>query len=481
MNTRIVLLLLGVMLVAATKGFVGDAYASKEITVVDDLGRTVVVTRSDRIVSISPSCTEILYALGLGDRIIAVDRYSDYPPEAIAKQKISEAMMPDPEEVTALNPDLVVYYHWGPSDPTVEKLSRLGLTVIAVRPSSLDDIIREIKLIGNATGKSQEAAVLASSLAQRIYEIKSKTASVAVKPKVYIEFWYPPPWTFGPNTWGHQLIELAGGINAFGDAKKQWVQTTDEEVIARNPDVIISLLGTHHYASLEDIKGRLGWDVISAVAKGAVYTVDENLFIRFGPRLINGLETLAKILHPEIFGGVATFTFVLNATKLKSGVEIFNISDLMRVDILAIKSAGNGTLTVTIQETGPEVPTNRKLVGKYLAIDCSVPAGLVFTLKIHYNEDQLRTLGVSEDSLKIYVWDESERRWTATNSAVNKEEDYVEATVAHLSYFALMGEAAPALWNYPIPLWLYLTSLIVVIGVASTAAHMTRKKGESAK
>jgi len=473
---RLMALIFCVMLLAATTGFVEKAYASTEITVVDDLGRTVVVTRSDRIVSISPSCTEILYALGLGDRIIAVDVYSDYPPEAIAKQKISKACMPDPEEVTALNPDLVVYYHWGPWDPTVETLSGLGLTVIAIAPKTLDDVIRDIRLIGNATGKSQEAAALASSLAQRIDEIKSRTANVATRPKVYIEYWYPPPWTFGPNTCGHQLIELAGGINAFGDAEKEWIQTTDEEVIARNPDIIISLLGTHHYASVEDIKSRPGWDAISAVAKGAVYTLDENLFIRHGPRLIDGLETLAKILHRELFGGVATFTIVVNTTKLKFGTEMFKISGPMRVDILTIKSAGNGTITVTIQEGGPEAPANRKLVGKYLDIDCSVPSGLVFILRIHYTEDQLKTLGVSEDSLKIYVWDDGEQRWKAMNSAVNKEEDYVEATVAHLSYFALMGETAPAFWNYHIPLWLYLTSLIVVIGVASVAAYISGKR-----
>ena len=473
---RLTVLILLAMLLAATSGFVGKAYASTEITVVDDLGRTVVVTRSDRIVSISPSNTEILYALGLGDRVIAVDKYSDYPPEVITKQKISKAFMPDPEEVAALNPDLVVYYHWGPWDPTVEKLSSLGLAVIAIAPKTLDDVIRDVRLIGNATGKSQEAAVLASALAQRIEGIKSKTVGVATKPKVYIEYWYPPPWTFGPNTCGHQLIELAGGINAFGDAEKEWVQTTDEEVIARNPDIIISLIGTHHYATLEDIKRRPGWDAISAVAKGAIYTLDENLFIRHGPRLIDGLETLAKILHPELFGGVATYTFILNTTKLKFGTETFKISGLMRVDILAIKSVGNGTLTVTIQESGPEAPSNRKLVGKYLDIDSSVPAGLVFTLRIHYTEDQLKIAGVSEDSLKIYVWDEGEQRWKAINSAVNKEEDYVEATVAHLSYFALMGETAPAFWNYPIPLWLYLISLIVVIGVASAAAHIRYKR-----
>ncbi len=468
------------LILMVTIGIVKVANASSEVIVVDDLGRTVAVTSSDRIVSIGPSSTEILYALGLGDKIIAVDKYSDYPPEAVVKQRISKACMPEPEEVTALNPDLVVYHHWGPWDPTVETLSGLGLTVIALAPKTLDDIIRDIRLIGNATGKSQEAAVLASILSQRINEIKSKTISVAVKPKVYIEYYYPPPWTFGPNTWGHQLIELAGGINAFGDAATKWVQTTDEEVVARNPDIIISLYGAMHYAPLEDIKSRPGWDVISAVANNAVYLIDENLFVRPGPRIVDGLETLAKILHPELFGEATTFTFLVDTTTLRLGMQTFNISGLMRVNILTIKSAGNCTLTVTIQNLGPEVPANRKLVGKYLDIDCSIPTGLAFMLRIYYTEDQLKTLGVSEGSLKIYVWDKDGQRWMTLNSAVNEGEDYVEATVTHLSYFALMGEPAPLFWDYPIPFWLFITSLILVAAIASIGVHIAHKKGKSA-
>ena len=455
------------------------AAASPPITVVDDLGRTVIITSSERIVSIGPSNTEILYALGLGDRIIGVDKYSDYPPEAVAKQKISKVYMPDPEEVAALNPDLVFYYHWGPWDPTVETLSKLGLTVIALAPKTLEDIIKDIRLIGNATGKSREAEVLASILSQRINEVKSKVSNVVVKPKVYIESWYPPPWTFGPNTWGHQLIELAGGINVFGDAQAEWVQTTDEEVINRNPDVIISLYGAMHYATLEDIRKRPGWDKISAVANGAVYLLDENLFLRPGPRIVDGLETLAKVLHPEIFGEAKVFTFLVNATLLKTGTQSFRISGPMNIDIFVIKAAGDCTLTAALSKVGPDVPSSKILVGNYIDIDCSVPEGLVFVLRIYYMGDQFEKLGVSEDSLKIYRWEKEERRWVALNSAINRDEKYVETVVTNLSYFALIGEITPPtpFWEQSISLWLFVASLIVVVAIfVGTYVALTYRK-----
>ncbi|MBS7612724.1 cobalamin-binding protein, partial [Candidatus Bathyarchaeota archaeon] len=450
-------IMIGLLILIVTVGMVNVTDALPSITVVDDLGRVVAITSSERIVSIGPSCTEILYALGLSDRVIAVDKYSDYPPEAVAKQRISKACMPDPEEVAALNPDLVVYYHWGPWDPTVETLSDLGLTIIALAPKTLDDILRDIRVIGSATSKSQEAEVLASALSRRISGIRDKTSIVTMRPKVYIEYWYPPPWTFGPNTWVHQLIELAGGTNSFGDAAVEWVQTTDEEVITRNPDVIISLCGTMHYASLEDVKRRPGWDRISAVVNGAVYLVDENLFVRPGPRIVDGLETLARILHPELFGEANVFTFLVNATVLRLSTQTFSVSGLMTVDILTIKAAANCILTATLLKVGPEVPASKKLVGIFLDVDCSIPMGLAVTLRIHYTEDQLKTLDVSESSLKIYTWDEEEAKWMALNSAVNEGENYVEATVTRLGYFALMGEPTPSLWEHPIPFWLFIT------------------------
>lgn len=471
-------MVVGILLAIAAARFMGVAVSSSPVTVVDDLGRTVVITSSNRIVSIGPSCTEILYALGLGDRIIAVDKYSDYPPEAIAKQKISKVFMPDPEEIIALNPDLIVYYHWGPWDPTVETLSNLGLTVVALAPKTLDDIIRNIRLIGEATGKTQEAEALASSLRQRINEIKSKTSGVTVRPKVYIEVMYPPPWTFGPDTWGHQLIELAGGVNAFGDAPTEWVQTTDEEIIARNPDIIISLYGAMHYTTLEDFKKRPGWDKITAVSKGAVYLLDENLFVRPGPRIVDGLEALAKILHPELFGETRTFTFLLNKTLLETSIQSFRVSGPIDVDVFVIKAASSGTLMISLSQTGPSAPAGKVLVGSYVEVDCSVPEGLVYVIRIHYSEDQLKELGVSEDTLRIYMWMDREGKWTALNSAINSEAKYVEAMATNLGYFALMGEVVPqpSLWEQNIPLWLFVTSLALVVIVASAGAYIAYRR-----
>jgi len=467
------IIMMAIMLLGSVR-IIGASPSS--ITVVDDLGRTVVIASSERIVSIGPSNTEILYALGLGDRIVAVDKYSDYPPEAIAKQKISKVLMPDPEEIVNLNPDLVVYFHWGPWDPTVETLSSLGLTVIALAPKTLEDVLSNIRLLGRATGKIQEAEALASALNQRINEVRSKIGNVTVKPKVYIETYYPPPWPFGPNSWGHQLIELAGGVNAFGDAQTEWVQTTDEEVIVRNPDVIVSLYGVMHYATLEDFKKRPGWDRIKAVADGAVYLLDENLFIRPGPRIVDGLESLAKILHPEFFGEARVSTFAINATLLKTGIQSFKVSGPVDVEISVIKAFEDCTLMVTLSQDGPNIPSNKKLVGSYVSVDCSSPEGLAFVLRIYYTDGDLKMLGISEDSLRIFMWSDK-AGWIALNSAINRSERYVEAVVMHLSSFALMGESIPPLpfWEQNIPLWLFVASLIIVV-IVSTMAYMTRRR-----
>lgn len=471
------------LVVIITVGFIGTATAMvapsptaslSSVTVVDDLNRTVVITSSERIVAIAPSCTEIVYALGLGDRVIAVDVFSDYPPEAIAKQRISSVYFPDPEEVAALNPDLVVYYYWGPFDPTVERLSSLGLTVIALYPKTIDDILEDIILVGRATGKLEEAEALVSRLRQRIDEIRSRTANVTEKPRVYMEFFYPPPWTCGPGSWAHQLIEMAGGVNAFEDAPTPWVQTTDEEVIARNPDVIIRTHGYMGYATLEDFRRREGWGEIKAVANGAVYLMDEDLILP-GPRIVDGLEVIARILHPELFGGAMSFTFPINSTLLRTGIQHLEISGPMDVNIYVVKAFSDCILTVSTLQAGPSPPPNRILVEGYLDIRCSVPEGLAFILRIYYTEDKLRRLGVREDSLKIYVWEDANGGWVALDSAVNRDMNYVEAVVTHLSYFALMGEPTP-FWEQPIPLWLFISSLIILGAIAFTWAYISYRR-----
>jgi iron complex transport system substrate-binding protein len=451
-------------------GIIAIVKASTQITIVDDLGRTVTIRSSERIVSIGPSCTETLYALGLGNRIIGVDRYSDYPPEVIQKQKISNWWNPDPEEVAALNPDVVFYSVGNPT--AVEALEKAGLTVVALRPRTINDIFKNIKLVGKITGKIEEAESLVSALSRRIDDIKARVGNTTIKPKVYMETWYPPPWTWGPGSWGHQIIELAGGVNVFGDAKTAYVKTTDEEVIARNPDIIISLTGAMHYASLDDFRKRPGWSVIKAVAEGRVYMLDENLFVRPGPRIVDGLEALARILHPELFGEANVFTFPIFSAELKVKTQKFSIPSPMIIDICIIKAAADSTLTVILTKSGPTIPANLRLVGEYVDLRCSVPEGFTYTLRIHYSEDLLKTVGVREDSLKIYRWSEEKKQWIALNTAVNKGERFVEATIVGGSYFAVMGEPTPTLLEITIPLWLLIISVVVVAALTGACVHI---------
>ncbi|MCS7124290.1 MAG: cobalamin-binding protein [Candidatus Bathyarchaeota archaeon] len=454
------------------------AGASFPVTLTDDIGRTVTITSPpQRIVCITPSTTEIAYALGLGNKIVGVDVYSDYPLEAVSKQRISNIYTPNPEEVAALNPDLVLMYSfWGQGDPYVDAIAGLGVNVIAIKPRSLNDIINNIRLIGRATGKIEEAETLASQLNSTINQIRNRTGNLADKPRVYIEFWYPPPWTFGPNTWGDEIIRVAGGVNVFGDALKDYVQTTDEEVISRNPEIIISLYGAQHvhFATLEEIRKRPGWTSIKAVQDGKVYLLDENLLTRPGPRIVLGLEAVARLLHPELFG--ESNILALNTTILRTSTQTLSVSGLVKADVTVFKAAGNGTLIVTATTDGPPPPTGLTLVGKYLKIECSTPEGLVFALKIRYSESELANLRVDEDTLKIYYWDKKTGKWLPLISLVNSDANYVEAFVPHLSSFALMGESLPSVWQSPVELWLVLVTVIVITLVTISLTYSVCKK-----
>ncbi|MGY0288741.1 MAG: ABC transporter substrate-binding protein [Candidatus Methanodesulfokora washburnensis] len=448
---------------------------NSQTTIKDDLGRTVVITKSERIVSIGPSCTELLYALGLGGRIVGVDVYSDYPPEARSKQKISNWWSPNPEEVLALSPD-IVFYSVG-SSIAVENLEKAGLTVVALRPLSIEDIFKDIKLIGEVTGKSKEAEDLVFSLQARINAVEDKLSSITKKPKVYMEFWYPPPWTFGSGSWGNQIIKMAGGVNVFGDVASPGAKTTDEEVIARNPDVIILLYGAMYKASADDVKKRPGWNMISAVANNAIYQLDENLFVRPGPRLVDGLEILAKVLHPEAFGVNSTFAFSLDTSALRQGVQSFNISDGIQAEITVMKALSNSSLIVTLPVSGPSPPEGVKQI-RYLSISSSAPEGLTMILRVYYSQEEIQRLAIAEDSLKIYKWDQKGNRWVALTSAVNKDGRYVEALVTGTGSFMLAGKPLPPIWEQPIPLWLFISSLLVCIAAsAAIGAYFGLRSG----
>jgi len=263
---------------------------------VDDLGRTVTIEQvPQRIVSVAPGNTEILFALGLGDKIVGVTEFCNYPEEALDIPKVGGFAPFDLERVVALEPDLVLAaaLHEAEGIPALE---RVGITVFALAPKTLDEVLDNITLVGEITGRSREAARLVTSLEERIKAITDKTRPLteAQRPGVLFVVWHDPLWVAGPGSFAHDLIMKAGGENIAHDLA-DWAVIDLETVIARNPQVIIA---THGAAAVRD-EPRLG--VTGAVMEDRVYLVEGDPFQRPGPRLVDALVELAELLHPELF------------------------------------------------------------------------------------------------------------------------------------------------------------------------------------
>ncbi|RLE51688.1 MAG: cobalamin-binding protein, partial [Candidatus Methanomethylicota archaeon] len=282
---------------------------SYPLAVVDDFNRTIAIAEEPkRIVSLAPSNTEILYAIGAGDKLIGVTRYCDYPQEVIERKNTGDLAVVggfsdvNIELIVSLKPDLVIAF--GTLQVNVVKaLEGHGIPVIALNPQDIEGVLKDIELVGKAVGLYKEAKQLVANLSSRIDLVQNKVAS-APKVKVYYELWYDPLMSVGPGTFIHDLITIAGGENIFHDAKTQYPIISAEEVISRNPDVIIlpdSYMAEYNI-TVDQVKNRPGWSAINAVKNDKIYFIDEDLLVRPGPRLVDGLEQLAKIIHPELFG-----------------------------------------------------------------------------------------------------------------------------------------------------------------------------------
>jgi len=270
------------------------------ITVTDDAGRQVTLKGlPTRIVSLAPSNTEVLYALGLGDRVVGVTEYCDYPPEAKQKPKIGGFANIDLEKVIGLDPDLVLAtnIHAG---AVVSELQKRGVTVVVVEPKNVDDVLAKIAFVGKLTGKSDNATRLTAQLKNRIDAVTAKVTAAKTKPRVFYEI-DKSLYTVGPGSFIDDMITKAGGLNIAADAKGAYTQLSPEAIIAKDPQVI--LLGDINFGeSPESVKARPGWANISAVKNGRVIPIaDENIVSRPGPRIVEGLELIARALYPELF------------------------------------------------------------------------------------------------------------------------------------------------------------------------------------
>ncbi len=263
--------------------------------VFDDLGRLVAINGTPkRIVSLAPSNTEILFALGLGDRVVGVTDWCDYPPEALNKTKVGGYAAPDIEEIVALNPDLILAGHGNPIE-VINSLAGLGLTVFGIKTTDLNDLLNDIRRIGEITDKEVVAAQLTSQMEGRIKAVTNQTAELEQRPRVFYIVWHDPLWTAGSGTFIHELIEKGGGVNICGNLTG-YPTISIEEVIARDPEIIITSLWCYDWA-----RNATELATTNASQTGRIYTCNDDLVQRPGPRLVKGLEWFAHFLHPEIF------------------------------------------------------------------------------------------------------------------------------------------------------------------------------------
>ncbi len=276
-----------------------------EITLTDSAGRSVVVKLPvNRIVSLAPSTTEIVVALDGLDRLIAIDMYSDYPPEVSALPKITNPdMSVDYEQITASAPDVV--FAAGITAPDViTAIEKLGISVIVVGSpnATFAAVLTDIRLVGAALERDTEAQVLTETMQTEWQALADRVAKTTDRPTVFWELDATDPskpYTVGPDSFVAELLQVAGGTNIFADVTDAYPQVSLEQIVAKAPDTII-LADSIWGVTPEAVAARAGWESIPAVQNQRVFPIDDNVVSRPGPRIVQGLQAVISILHPEL-------------------------------------------------------------------------------------------------------------------------------------------------------------------------------------
>ena len=256
-----------------------------------------------RIVSLAPNLTEILFALGLDEEIAAVSSDSDYPPEAAKKSKVGTFWQPNTEAIIASKPDLVITLWFEQQKSVADSLNRLGYEVLTLKIEKIEELLTAIQNIGTATGCRQRSDELAENISTQLDDLKSKlssTTNVKVLWVVQVE----PLRVAGRNTFINELIELAGGENAIGPTISQYPQIGTEELLVCGAQAIIqSAMGKSNISEQQQAAERSWsrWSSLPAVKNNRIYVVEPDTTLRLGPRLSQGIEIVARCLHPDVF------------------------------------------------------------------------------------------------------------------------------------------------------------------------------------
>lgn len=288
-------------------GFSGFTFSSPggfPLRLKDDLKREVVIkSKPQRIISLAPSLTEILFALGLEKRIVGVTSFCNYPANAKKKGKVGSYSNPNLEKIISLRPDLVLATQGNPLS-LIKRLEKLKITTFAVDPQDVGEVIKTIKKIARITSAVRKGRKLTNKMEKKLKRIVSRTKgrSENDKPKVFLMLWDNPLISAGDKTLLHNLVILAGGRNVAAGSPSNYPIYNVERLLKQDPDVLILIgMGKDWQYKLKQIKKNKILRELKAVKKNKIYLIDPDLVNRPGPRIIKGLEKLSKIIHPEMF------------------------------------------------------------------------------------------------------------------------------------------------------------------------------------
>ncbi|MGA7143187.1 MAG: cobalamin-binding protein [Desulfobacterales bacterium] len=292
-----------IILVIAILPFFFAEKRSDAKTVTDQMGRHVTVPKKpERIVSLAPSITEIIFALDQGHRLKGVTTYSDFPLEAQKLPKVGSYVQLDLEKIVALKPDLCIAIKDGNPIAVARRLESLKIPVYAVNPRNLETVIQTVQEIGGLLNVQKKADQLVQSMNRRIQQVKSLVAQTVYRPRVFFQIGVSPIVSVGTHTFSNELIVLAGGKNV-AQGPIAYPRYSIEQVLALSPEVII-ITSMARAAIFKQVKAQWNrWPSLPAVRNHRIYVEDSNLFDRPTPRLVEGLELMVRLIHPELFEG----------------------------------------------------------------------------------------------------------------------------------------------------------------------------------
>jgi iron complex transport system substrate-binding protein len=267
----------------------------------DALGREISVPAPPkRLIALAPNLTEILYALGLGDRVVGVTNHCNYPPEASLKPKVGSYVHLNVEQIISLSPDLVIGTMDGNERYVLELLEQARMKVFFVNPRDVRQAIEAIFTVGLVCGIPEQARQISGQMTQRVNRMVEVT-SAGKRPLVFLQIHIQPIMSVNRNTVHHDLIHLAGGINMTADEPMTYPRISLEGVIRRKPEVILVSSMEREGRFEKARQDWLQWTSIPAVQTGRVHLIDSDLIDRPSPRVVDGLEIMATLLHPELF------------------------------------------------------------------------------------------------------------------------------------------------------------------------------------